>query len=315
MQMSSKVRTDLEAVEQPGTQRGGPALDLGTEPVVQEEVVGQLVAVVRALAVARVVVADGREERDAVEDVSIRLVKAGVPLVVLVARACGVLMAEVDVVPGRDDQPHPARADRSLQRTRDRQLPGAVGASVHDADAEVAEHGEGDGHRRVGRRERPEAIVVPAAPGDQRCLLDAPVQQLPFAPGPAVDEHAVAVLGVWLEAGDPEVVVVLGGSPRHHATVALDLDGRVPERLRARADRLRARGRSDGRELLIVDDPPVAVRRIATPEVEAAPGDQRLVVTEAGQVQELFEVHLEVRHRLSPGQGRRPRGCPPRPAA
>ena len=55
--------------------------------MLEEEVVRELVAVVRALAVARVVVADGREEGDAVEDVPIRLVEAGVPLVVLVARA------------------------------------------------------------------------------------------------------------------------------------------------------------------------------------------------------------------------------------
>ena len=290
------VRADLEAIEEAGAERRRSGLDLGAEAMIEEEVVDELVAIVRALAVAGVVVADGREERDAVEDVPIRLVEARVPLVVLVARAGGVLVPEVDVVACRDHEPHVARVDRALQRACELQLPDAVEAAVEDPDAEVAEHGER--HRRggVGRRERAEAVVVPAARADQRRLLDAPVAQFPLTPRPAVDAHAIAVLGVGLESGDPDVVVLLGLRPRNDPTVALDLDDGVPERLRAGADRLGARRGSDRGELLVVDDPPLAIRRVALPEVEPAPGDQGLVVTEAGEVQELLEVDLELRH-------------------
>jgi hypothetical protein len=164
-----------EAVEEAGTERRGVGLDLGSEPVVQVEVVGELVAVVRALAVGGLVVADGWEEGHTVEDVPIGFVEARVPLIILVARAGGVLVAEGDVVPGGDDEPHAARVDRSLERLRDQQLAAAVEASVDDPDAEVADHSEGDGNRRVAARKRPKAVVVVAAGPDQGGLLHASV--------------------------------------------------------------------------------------------------------------------------------------------
>ena len=267
--------------------------------MVEEQVVGELVAVVRALAVAGVVVADGREERDTVEGVAVGLVEARVPLVVLVAGARGVLVAEVDVVAGGDHQPDVARVDRPLERTRDEQLAGAVEAPVDDPDPEVAEHGEADGRVRLDRRERPEAVVVPTAGLHQRRLLDAPVMQLALAPRPAVDGHAIAVLRVRLETREPRVVVLVGLRARSDAAVPDYFDDGVPERLRARTDRLAARARSNRRQLLVVDDPPLAVRRITAPEVEATPRDQGLVVTETREMQELLEVHLEVRHQWS----------------
>ena len=291
-----EVRADLEAVEEPGPDRRPARLDLRPEAQVEEQVVGELVAVVGALAVARVVVADGREERDAVDHVAVRLEEARVPLVVLVARAGRVLVAEVDVVAGRDDEPHAVLADRALERARDHQLAAALEPAVDDPDAEVAEHRERDRGVRAGRRERAEAVVVAAAGPHQRGLLDVPVVQLARAPLAAVDEHAVAVLRVRLEALDPDVVALARPRRRDHAAVPLDLDRRLAERLRAGADRLAARGRRDRRELLVVDDPPLAVRRVAAPEVEAAPRDQRLVVAEAGELQELLEVDVEVRH-------------------
>jgi hypothetical protein len=55
-----------------------------------------------------------------------------------------------------------------------------------------------------------------------------------------------------------EVDVVAGGDDEPHA---------------ARVDRC---------ELLVVDDPTFAVGRVAAPEGEATPGDQRRVVTETG---------------------------------
>ena len=77
-----------------------------------------------------------------------------------------------------------------------------------------------------GRRERAKAVVVAAARAHERRLLDAPVVQLAVAPGPAVDEHAVAVLRVGLEASDPDVVVLVGLGARDDAAAALDLDRR-----------------------------------------------------------------------------------------
>ena len=139
-----------------------------------------------------------------VEGVAIGLVEARVPLVVLVARAGGVLVAEVDVVAGGEHQPDVARVDGPLERTGDEQLADAVETPVDDPDPEVAEHGERDrGAVVVDRRERAEAVVVAAARRDQRGLLDAPVVQLARGPRPAVDEHAVAILGVRLEARRP----------------------------------------------------------------------------------------------------------------
>jgi hypothetical protein len=108
------------------------------------------------------------------------------------------------------------------------------------------------------------------------------------------------------------VVALVGLGTCDDATVALDLDGRVPEGLGARADRLGAWGGRDLRELLVVRDPPLAVRRVPAAEVEAAPRDQGLVVAEAGEVQERLEVDVGIGHgQLSP----RSYPIPPTPRA
>ena len=53
-------------------------------------------------------------------------------------------MAEIDVVAGREHEPDASRVERPLERAGEQELAGAVEAPVDDADAEVAEHGEGD---------------------------------------------------------------------------------------------------------------------------------------------------------------------------
>ena len=92
------------------------------------------------------------------------------------------------------------------------------------------------------------------------------------------------------------MVVLVRRGPCDHGAVALHLHDGVAERLGAGADRLRAGRRRDLGELLVVDDPPLPVRRVAATEPEAAPGDEGLVVPEPREVQELLEVLLQAGH-------------------
>ena len=105
-----------QPVEEPGLDRRTAAL--AVEPLPQVEVVLQLRAVVAALGVGGVVVADRREERHAGQGVAVGLEEARVPVVVLASALVvdPALLPLVDVVAQRHHEPDVALLDE-LSRT------------------------------------------------------------------------------------------------------------------------------------------------------------------------------------------------------
>ena len=80
-------RSVAKAVEQAGPERRAAGGLFAGHSLAQVEIVFDLAAIVVVLALVRVVVADGRIDADAVDDVSIRLEEREEPVVVFVAAA------------------------------------------------------------------------------------------------------------------------------------------------------------------------------------------------------------------------------------
>src|SRR5918995_893252 len=136
------VRTITEPVEQPRTE-GRPTRGLlRLDALAQVKVVFDLCAIVALLGLIRIVIADRRIHRNAVDDVAIRLEVREEPVIVFVA---GVprdqtedAAAGVDVVAGREQQPHILRLDDAAESVANLELP-AIRRMMPDADPEIAD--------------------------------------------------------------------------------------------------------------------------------------------------------------------------------
>ena len=105
-----EVAPDVHAIEQAGIERRLAGRFVGRHPLAQEEVVEHLRAVVAILGLGRVVIADARIDRNAVQQIAIRLIEREEPVVVFVAviadRQAENAAAGVDVVAGRQHEAH-----------------------------------------------------------------------------------------------------------------------------------------------------------------------------------------------------------------
>ena len=294
-----------EPVVQARVDRRPRDLGLLGEADVGEQVVGELVTVVGRLALRRVVVADAGVDRHAADRVAVRGVEAEVPVVVGVPGARDrVLLADVDVVAGGHHEPDARVVDGPLEGIGQPPLSVPVATRGQDAGPVVPDHREPGGRDHVGSREGPEPGVVLAVPLLEvpACLgaVVDPVASGPDGPGLPVDRHPVPVGGVGAQAADPDVVGLGRLRPCHHLP-ALELDDLhlgISDRRRGGPDGPASSRRvAELVELLVLDDPPGIVVAVGVAEPEPAPGDQRVVVGEPGQVQERFEVQGGVAHR------------------
>ena len=225
-----------------------PGPDARQEPLVGVEVVADLLPVVAGLGVGAVVVADGRVHGDPREHVPVGLVEARVPVVVLAAalRTDHPALAAVDVVAHADHQPDVVLVDEPVEHLGHARLPAAALRVRHHPHAVVTEDDEVQRRVRAGLGVRPERGVVRAAGRSQveAAAVDRPpVPALAGRPLLPVHQDAVAVVGVRLQAGEPDVVVLVGarrGDPRSRCLE--DLDHRRAVRRRPRADALRPAG-------------------------------------------------------------------------
>ena len=100
---------------------------VGRHALAQKEVVEHLIAIVVILGLRRIVIADARIDRNAVQEIAIRLVEREEPVVVFVAviadRQPEQALAGIDVVAGRQHEADVVRVDGQLQRVADLALP------------------------------------------------------------------------------------------------------------------------------------------------------------------------------------------------
>jgi hypothetical protein len=277
---------DPEGVEEPRIHGGPRRGDARAEPGVEVEVVEQLLAVVARLLVGAVVVAGSRVHGQVVDEVPVRLVEGEVPVVVLVARlGGGVLLPVVDVVAQRDQEAHGVRRRQRLEGPGHALLPAPVGV-VGDADPVVAEGEERDRLGHVVSRMRPEPEVVGAVRRRGTTLVELPVPALAGRPQHAVDQHAVAVLGVGFEALDPRMVLVGRGARRHDLALVVEhLDEAFAVRWGLRADGPAAPA-VPACQLVVVHHDPATVELL---EEEPSPGHEHRRVGQVDQVDEALE--------------------------
>ena len=268
------VRPVAEAVEQPRTERGAAGrLFASRQPLSQIEVVLDLRAVVVLFRLVRVVVPDRREHRHAIDDVAIGLKVGEEPVIVFVAgsadRDAEQPYACIDVVAGREDEPHVGRIDGFAQGVRDFLLPPGRRVTLH-ADAEVAHHRKRQrrGWQR-GIRIGAEPVVIAVSRLDERLVLRRPVPSLAHCPLFVLYEHFVGVLGVGLQSRQPTVIRDFGlRDADERAGCVVHLDTRRPVRSRLRADGILA-GRVDVLQIVIVDD--LRLAAAGCPEIKRAP--------------------------------------------
>ena len=129
----------------PGLERRAARGLLAGDPLADIEVVFDLATVVVVFGFAGVVITDRRIDADPVEDVPVGLKVREEPVVVFFPspadRNAEELLAGIDVVAGRQDEPEAVRVDGHPKRIRDLLLPVLPGQLLH-ADAEVANDGK-----------------------------------------------------------------------------------------------------------------------------------------------------------------------------
>ena len=262
----------------------------------QVEVVLDLRAIVVLLGFIRVVIADRWIHRDAVDDVAIRLEEREEPVVVFIAGAADRdaehTHARVDVVAGGEHEADVVGIDHVAQRVGDLLL-AAVRPVVPDADAEIADHREGQlrgRHGGIGIGAK--AVVVLRAGLHQRLVLRRPVPALAAGPLLPFYEHLVGVFGIGLKTREPAMVGDLGLRARHRRTGrVVDLDhGRTVGR-RLRANRVLSR-RMHIFQVVVVDDLPFPPG-VGT-EIEGTPSDERGFVADRRQIK--VGLGMKLRH-------------------
>src|SRR4030095_4841667 len=195
----------VEAVKEAGVYGRSTGCFFARKTLRKIEIVDQLLAVVARFRFVAVVVAHGRVNRNAIDDVSVGLIESEKPVIVFVARGPHGQpekgLAGIDVVTGRDDQAHSSFIDGPVERPCYLALSLLRLGRFADAGSKVTQHREGQrgGFLRMGMS--PETILVPPAGAHQTLTVRTgnPVAALSVSPNFAIHNDAIGVFRVGRE--------------------------------------------------------------------------------------------------------------------